>query len=81
MVSIFDFPIETFIQGHIINEDGTIFDPPENPLLKKWKEKYPARSEPNNSQVCDGYSCTFCSRCPSGDGWEVPEEDRAEYDI
>ena len=52
----------------IVNEDGTSMDDfPKNPLAEKWK-RY--------SQVCDGYSCAFCGRCPRGDYWKIPEEDK-----
>jgi hypothetical protein len=53
----------------ILNEDGTEWDPPRNPLEEKWLKKYPA---------CEskGYKCIYCSKCPSGDNWEVPEEDK-----
>lgn len=54
----------------ILNEDGTEYDPPRNPLEEKWLKKYP---------VCEsqGCKCIFCSRCPRGDNWEVPEEDKS----
>ena len=63
----------------IINEDGTPFNPPENPLARKWSVLYPPIPKPEFSQVCDGYSCDGCSRCPRGSRWVVPEEDRAEF--
>lgn len=50
----------------ITNEDGTSTDDmPSNPLL----DKYPACAS-------HGYQCMFCSKCPRGDGWKTPEEDR-----
>lgn len=63
----------------IINEDGTDFmdDFPVNPLEEKWAKLYPPVPMPQFSQVCDGYSCMWCSRCPRGDYWKVPEEDQA----
>ncbi len=65
------FPIE------LVNEDGTDcnFEYPENPLKEKWKRLYPPIPKPEYSQVCDGYSCMCCGRCPKGDYWKVPEED------
>lgn len=60
-------------------EDGTPFEPPENPLLEKWREKYPRVKMPQYSQVCDGWSCLWCERCPDGSEWKVPEEDKEEY--
>ena len=60
----------------IINEDGTdMLDYPKNPLTKKWSELYPPSPMPEYSQVCDGYSCMWCGRCPNGEHWKVPEED------
>lgn len=53
---------------------------PQNPLMEKWLKEYPPVSMPNESTVCDGYSCMWCSRCPYGDNWACPEEDREEYD-
>jgi hypothetical protein len=52
---------------------------PQNPLKEKWKEKYPPIPMPQYSQVCDGYSCMWCGRCPQGDNWKCPEEDLEEY--
>ena len=62
----------------IVNEDGTPldFERPKNPLEKKWKRLYPPTPIPQYSQVCDGYSCMWCGRCPRGDNWKVPEEDK-----
>ena len=60
--------------------DGTPFDPPKNPLKEKWDKLYPPTPMPYYSQVCDGYSCMWCGRCPSGDYWKVPEEDKDIYD-
>ena len=60
--------------------DGTIFDPPKNPLKEKWDKLYPPIPKPEYSEVCDGYSCIGCSRCPNGDYWKVPEEDKDIYE-
>lgn len=60
-------------------EDGTPFEPPKNPLMEKWLEKYPPTPMPQFSQVCDGWSCEYCGRCPHGSDWKVPEEDLKEY--
>ena len=64
-------------QIDIVNEDGTPidFNYPRNPLKEKWDRLYPPMPKPEYSQVCDGYSCMWCGRCPSGSNWEVPEED------
>ena len=60
----------------IVNEDGTsLCNFPENPLKEKWSKLYPPIPKPEFSQVCDGYSCIWCGRCPSGSDWEVPNED------
>lgn len=64
----------------IIWEDGTKFDPPVNPLKDKWAILYPPIPKPNNSQVCDEYSCMWCERCPKGSYWKCPEEDKEIYD-
>ena len=61
--------------GKLINEDGTKFNPPKNPLEEKWRALYPPIPKPEFSQVCDGYSCDWCGRCPRGSKWKVPEED------
>lgn len=63
----------------ILNDDGTEYNPPKNPLLEKWEKLYPPTPKPEYSQVCDGYSCMWCGRCPSGDNWKVPEEDKEAY--
>lgn len=59
----------------ILNEDGTEYNPPVNPLTEKWTRLYPPIPMPQYSQVCDGYSCMYCDRCPQGDQWKCPEED------
>lgn len=60
-----------------VNEDGTSIDNfPKNPLAEKWKHLYPPTPMPQYSQVCDGYSCMWCGRCPRGDYWKVPDEDK-----
>ena len=64
----------------ILNEDGTVYDPPKNPLEEKWNKLYPPTPMPQYSQVCDDYSCMWCGRCPDGDHWKVPEEDREVWD-
>ena len=60
---------------YLLNEDGTVYNPPKNPLKEKWERLYPPTPKPEFSQVCDGYSCMYCGRCPNGDYWECPEED------
>ena len=61
---------------NLINEDGTEYNPPKNPLEEKWNKLYPPIPMPQYSQVCDGYSCMCCGRCPNGSYWKVPEEDK-----
>lgn len=69
------FPIK------LINEDGTdLSNFPENPLEEKWHRLYPPIPKPEYSQVCDGYSCMHCGRCPKGSYWKVPEEDKEVWD-
>ena len=66
----------------IVNEDGTPldFERPKNPLEEKWERLYPPTPMPQYSQVCDGYSCMWCGRCPRGDNWKVPEEDKEVWE-
>lgn len=66
------FPLE------VVNEDGTPidFERPEFPLKEKWDRLYPPTPNAKASQVCDGYSCMWCGRCPNGEYWKVPEEDK-----
>jgi len=68
------------MNNNIIFSDGTVFNPPENPLKDKWNKLYPPIPHPHESQVCDGYSCMWCGRCPKGDYWKVPEEDKDIYE-
>lgn len=67
---------------NVVNEDGTPlgFEHPENPLKEKWDRLYPPTPMPQYSQVCDGYSCMWCGRCPSGSNWKVPEEDKEVWE-
>ena len=67
---------------NIINEDGTPidFEYPKNPLKEKWDKLYPPKSMSQYSQVCDGYSCMWCGRCPKGSNWKVPEDDREVWE-
>lgn len=64
----------------ILNEDGTPYNPPKNPLVEKWSKLYPPKPMPQYSQVCDGYSCMYCDRCPEGGDWKVPEEDKEVWE-
>jgi hypothetical protein len=59
--------------------DGRPYTPPKNPLIDKWSRLYPPTPNAQASQVCDGYSCIWCSRCPTGANWKVPEGDMADY--
>lgn len=67
------------MNANVVFSDGTIFDPPKNPLVEKWAKLYPPVPKPYYSQVCDDYSCMWCDRCPKGEGWKVPEEDKEIY--
>ena len=53
-------------QIHVVNEDGTElgFEFPKHPLKEKWDKLYPPTPMSQYSQVCDGYSCMWCDRCP-----------------
>ena len=57
----------------IINEDGTDYNPPKNPLEEKWERLYPGCK-------ASGYKCMYCGDCPHGEYWTVPNEDRDIYD-
>ena len=76
---------------NILNEDGSEFDPPINPLLEKWKEKYNTKNgEPcssvlgyrSNGTPIMNYSCVLCheKNCYVSDGFIVPEEDKDIYE-
>lgn len=54
----------------IVNEDGTICNPPVNPLIFKWKK---------SECGLPSYNCMYCNKCHYGDYWEVPDEDKEEY--
>lgn len=58
----------------ILNEDGTKYDPPKNPLTEKWEKLYPS------CKGGSGYKCLYCGKCPYGEHWHVPEEDRDVWD-
>lgn len=64
----------------LVNDDGTLFEPPVNPLQEKWDRLYSPTPKPEYSQVCDGYSCMYCGRCPKGSYWKVPDEDKEVWD-
>lgn len=53
---------------------------PQNPLEEKWSKLYPPVPRPEFSQVCDGYSCMWCGRCPNGGSWVCPPEDKEVYE-
>lgn len=67
--------------NNIVNEDNSDMDDfPVNPLKEKWDKLYPPSIKIEYSQVCDGYSCMWCGRCPDGSNWKVPDEDREVWD-
>lgn len=82
MCTKFQRDYETRIDSiNIVNGDGTSMDDyPKNPLKEKWDRLYPPIIMPQNSQVCDGYSCMWCGRCPRGEYWKVPEEDKEAWE-
>jgi len=57
------------MKDEIYFADGTPFEPPEDPLFKKYPpcEKY-------------DYHCWCCSKCPRGWDWSIPEEDKEIYE-
>ncbi len=63
----------------IVNEDGTSidFELPEFPLKEKWDRLYPPTKD---GEPCWGYRCMYCHRCPSGEYWKVPEEDKEVWE-
>lgn len=64
------------IMNQLIDEYFIIMnDIPKNPLEEKWNRLYPQIPKPEYSQVCDGYSCMWCGRCPKGEYFKIPEED------
>lgn len=82
-----EFPIE------LVNNDGTSMDDfPKNPLEEKWDNLYPPTRmgepcSPVLGKSEDGspimnYSCVLCheKKCRHSDSFEVPEEDKAEYE-
>lgn len=82
---------KVFITG-LLNEDGTEFNPPKNPLEEKWNQMYPPmkHGEPcdpvlgyfNDGRPIMNYGCVLCheEKCPNSDYWKVPEEDQEIYD-
>lgn len=54
--------------------DGTPYNPPENPLKEKWAKLYPPCNLSDLGSF--DYSCLFCNKCPNGEHWRVPEEDK-----
>lgn len=63
----------------LFNEDGTPYMPPENPLMEKWRRKYPRVRDESKAQLCDGFTCMYCNRCPDGGHWKIPKEDEEAY--
>ncbi|MBO5386856.1 MAG: hypothetical protein J6A59_01755, partial [Lachnospiraceae bacterium] len=80
-----------FVIDKIYNEDGTECKPPINPLLCKWDKLYLPRRydrecnpilgyQPNGTPYMN-YTCVLCTetKCRNSSCWEVPEEDKEEY--
>ena len=66
----------------LLNEDGTVYNPPVNPLKEKWEQLYPPIPMAQYSQVCDGYSCMWCGRCPEDrEVYEKYLQRRKEYNM
>lgn len=75
----------------VYNQDGTICQPPQNPLLEKWKEEYtPMRNgklctpmfEPKDKETISmAITCLLCREeaCPYSRCFKVPEEDMQAY--
>ena len=94
--SISDEEVEKWLKENtplsIGNEDGTPFEPPENPLNEKWNKLYPPTryGEPcgpvlgytNDGKPIANYSCILCheDKCPYSEYWKVPEEDKEVYE-
>ena len=76
----------------LMNEDGTEFHPPKNPLEEKWSKLYPPmrHGEPcgpvlghyEDGRPIMNFSCVMCGeeKCPISENWKVPEEDREVYE-
>ena len=60
----------------ILFKDGTPVNPPPNPLKAKWDKLFPSCA----TDIEDYYRCIYCGKCPKGDDWECPEEDKAVYE-
>ena len=58
----------------LINEDGTLLEPPVNPLQEKWDQAVP------NCGI--NYKCMYCDnkQCYHSADWECPEEDKEVYE-
>lgn len=44
----------------------------DNPVITYLKSLYPPVRKSECSQVCDGYSCMWCGRCPNGEYFKIP---------
>jgi len=61
----------------VLFKDGTLVNPPLNPLQEKWNKLYPSCA----TQIDDYYRCMWCDKCPNGEHWKCPDEDTAAYQV
>lgn len=59
-------------------KDGTLYNPPKNPLKDKWGKLYPPCDLSNHGDF--DYSCILCDKCPNSEYWDIPEEDKEVYE-
>lgn len=77
----------------LMNNDGTsMHDIPRNPLEEKWSKMYnqdkfgeqcsPVLGQSSTGAPIMNYSCVLCHsmKCFRSDNFEVPEEDKEEYE-
>ena len=76
----------------LVNNDGTPMDDcPTNPLIDKWRKLQPVRDDGircdsvlgkfEDGRPMMNYGCVLCHEktCQHSDSFEVPEEDKEEY--
>lgn len=81
--------MSNYLISEIINEDGTKFDPPKNPLLEKWEKLYVPNDcgpisgyDEEHDKVYMNYGCVLCTsdKCHHSNAWKIPEEDKEIYE-